>query len=191
MASEKKRRKLSSIDRRLKSPASPKRPKDGDRRHQRRGHGPPGTTEYKEATRQWNLDVGWTDDDAGSASQRRGKRLSVASPRRLLRIDNDASPRRSVSSLGEQSALCGIWRTQDDQRGRRTAASSYRFVGGTRLPIPVLRHVSDPMSLHRRQHLEDQVFSKSLGNCRHRRAGRTPGPDWGRRSRRCGCGPGS
>ena len=62
MASGKKRRKMASIDRRLKRPA-PARPGDGDRRHrgadlarleQRR----------KEAAREWNLDVGWTDAPA-------------------------------------------------------------------------------------------------------------------------------
>jgi hypothetical protein len=59
MASEKKRRKLSSIDRRLRRPASPK-PKDGDRRH--RGADIARLEQQrKEAARQWNLDVGWTD----------------------------------------------------------------------------------------------------------------------------------
>jgi hypothetical protein len=65
MASEKKRRKLSSIDRRLKSPASPKRPKDGDRRHRGADMGRL-AQQYKEATRQWNLDVGWTDAPKGT-----------------------------------------------------------------------------------------------------------------------------
>jgi hypothetical protein len=59
MASQKKRRKLSSIDRRLKRPISGKR-KDGDRRH--RGVDTARLEqERKEAARQWNLDVGWTD----------------------------------------------------------------------------------------------------------------------------------
>ena len=56
MASEKKRRKLSSIDRRLKRPA-PARPKDGDRRH--RGADLARLEQQrKEAARDWNLDVG-------------------------------------------------------------------------------------------------------------------------------------
>jgi hypothetical protein len=59
MASEKKRRKLSSIDRRLRRPAS-SRPKDGDRRH--RGADIARLEQQrKEAAREWNLDVGWTD----------------------------------------------------------------------------------------------------------------------------------
>jgi hypothetical protein len=59
MASEKKRRKWSSLDRRLKRPASAK-PKDGDRRH--RGVDIARLEqERKEAAREWNLDVGWTD----------------------------------------------------------------------------------------------------------------------------------
>jgi hypothetical protein len=59
MASEKKRRKLSSIDRRLKQPAPAKR-KDGDRRH--RGADIARLEQQrKEAAREWNLDVGWTD----------------------------------------------------------------------------------------------------------------------------------
>jgi hypothetical protein len=62
MASEKKRRKLSSIDRRLRRPASPL-PKDGDRR--RRGPDLARLAiEHKEAAREWNLDVGWTDGSA-------------------------------------------------------------------------------------------------------------------------------
>jgi hypothetical protein len=62
MASEKKRRKLSSIDRRLKRPA-PARPKDGDRR--RRGADIARLEQQrKEAAREWNLDVGWTDRSA-------------------------------------------------------------------------------------------------------------------------------
>ena len=62
MASEKKRRKLSSIDRRLKRPASAK-PKDGDRRH-RGADLARLEQERKEAAREWNLDVGWTDAPA-------------------------------------------------------------------------------------------------------------------------------
>ena len=59
MASEKKRRKLSSIDRRLNRPASTKR-KDGDRRH-RGADLARLEQERKQASQQWNLDVGWTD----------------------------------------------------------------------------------------------------------------------------------
>ena len=59
MASEKKRRKLSSIDRRLKQPAPAKR-KDGDRRH-RRADIARLEQQRKEAAREWNIDVGWTD----------------------------------------------------------------------------------------------------------------------------------
>ena len=62
MASEKKRRKLSSIDRRLKRPATA-RPKDGDRRH-RGADLARLEQERKEAAREWNLDVGWTDEPA-------------------------------------------------------------------------------------------------------------------------------
>ncbi len=62
MASEKKRRKLSSIDRRLKRPASAK-PKDGDRRH-RGADLARLEQERKEAAREWNIDVGWTDAPA-------------------------------------------------------------------------------------------------------------------------------
>ena len=58
MASEKKRRKMSSINRRLKHPA-PARPKDGDRRH-RGADRARLEQQRKEAARQWNLDVGWT-----------------------------------------------------------------------------------------------------------------------------------
>ena len=59
MASEKKRRKLLAIDRRLKRPASAKR-KDGDRRH--RGVDIARLEQQrKEAAREWNLDIGWTD----------------------------------------------------------------------------------------------------------------------------------
>jgi hypothetical protein len=62
MASEKKRRKMSSIDRRLKRPV-PARPKDGDRRH--RGVDLARLEQQrKEAAREWNLDVGWTDAPA-------------------------------------------------------------------------------------------------------------------------------
>jgi len=60
MASEKKRRKLSSIDRRLKPPTSTKR-KDGDRRH-RGADIARLEQERKQASRQWNLDVGWTHE---------------------------------------------------------------------------------------------------------------------------------
>ena len=64
MASEKKRRKLSSIGRKQKSPnptgGQKPRPKDGDRRHRGADMGRL-AQQYKEATRQWNLDVGWTD----------------------------------------------------------------------------------------------------------------------------------
>jgi hypothetical protein len=60
MASEKKRRKLSSLDRKRKHPVNPQRPKDGDRRH--RGADLARLEQQrKEAARQWNLDVGWTD----------------------------------------------------------------------------------------------------------------------------------
>jgi len=59
MASEKKRRKSSSIDRRLKRPASAKR-KDGDRRH-RGADIARLEQERNEAARDWNLDAGWTD----------------------------------------------------------------------------------------------------------------------------------
>jgi hypothetical protein len=62
MASEKKRRKLSSIDRRLKGPVPAKR-KDGDRRH-RGADIARLEQERKEAARAWNLDVGWTDAPA-------------------------------------------------------------------------------------------------------------------------------
>ena len=62
MASEKKRRKLSSIERRLRRPASAK-PKDGDRRH-RGADIARLEQERKEAAREWNLDVGWTDAPA-------------------------------------------------------------------------------------------------------------------------------
>jgi hypothetical protein len=63
MASEKKRRKLSSIERRLKRPATA-RPKDGDRRH-RGADLARLEQERKAAAREWNLDVGWTDAPAG------------------------------------------------------------------------------------------------------------------------------
>jgi hypothetical protein len=62
MASEKKRRKLSSIERRLRRPASAK-PKDGDRRH-RGADLARLEQERKEAAREWNIDVGWTDAPA-------------------------------------------------------------------------------------------------------------------------------
>jgi hypothetical protein len=62
MASEKKRRKLSSIDRRLKGPVPAQR-KDGDRRH-RGADIARLEQERKEAAREWNLDVGWTDAPA-------------------------------------------------------------------------------------------------------------------------------
>jgi hypothetical protein len=62
MASEKKRRKLSSIDRRLRRPPTAKR-KDRDRRH--RGADIARLEQQrKEAAREWNLDVGWTDAPA-------------------------------------------------------------------------------------------------------------------------------
>jgi hypothetical protein len=67
MASEKKRRKLSSLDRKLKHPINPQRPKDGDRRH--RGVNLARLEQQsKEAARQWNLDVGWTDAPEESKS---------------------------------------------------------------------------------------------------------------------------
>ena len=62
MASEKKRRKQSAIGRKKPNPTGQKpRPKDGDRRHRGPDMGRL-AQEFKEATRQWNLDVGWTDD---------------------------------------------------------------------------------------------------------------------------------
>lgn len=62
MASGKKRRKMASIDRRLRRPPPP-RPKDGDRRH--RGVDRARLEQQrKEAAREWNLDVGWTDAPA-------------------------------------------------------------------------------------------------------------------------------
>jgi hypothetical protein len=69
MASQKKKHKQSSIDRKLKRPIDPKRPKDGDRRH--RGTGNPARLEKerKETAQQWNLDVGWTDAPDPSESQ--------------------------------------------------------------------------------------------------------------------------
>jgi hypothetical protein len=61
MASEKKRRKQSAIGRKPQDPTGQKpRPKDGDRRHRGADMGRL-AQQYKEATRQWNLDVGWTD----------------------------------------------------------------------------------------------------------------------------------
>ena len=62
MASGKKRRKTASIDRRLKRPASA-RPRDGDRRH-RGADLARLAQQLKEAEREWNLDVGWTDAPA-------------------------------------------------------------------------------------------------------------------------------
>jgi len=60
MASEKKRRKLSSVDKKLKHPINPARPKDGDRRH--RGSDSARLEQHrKQAAQNWNLDVGWTD----------------------------------------------------------------------------------------------------------------------------------
>jgi hypothetical protein len=65
MASEKKRRKLSVIGRKQQNPNSSgvqkPRPKDGDRRHRGADMGRL-AQEFKDAARQWNLDVGWTDD---------------------------------------------------------------------------------------------------------------------------------
>ena len=67
MASEKKRRKLASLDRKAKHPVNPQRPKDGDRRH--RGADLARLEQQrKEAARRWNLDVGWTDAPEGSKS---------------------------------------------------------------------------------------------------------------------------
>jgi hypothetical protein len=63
MASEKKRRKMSSIDRRLRRPA-PAKPKDGDRRHRCGVDLARLEQQRKEAAREWNLDVGWTDAPA-------------------------------------------------------------------------------------------------------------------------------
>jgi hypothetical protein len=62
MASEKKRRKQSAIGRKKPNPTGGQkpRPKDGDRRHRGVDMGRL-AQQYKEATRQWNLDVGWTD----------------------------------------------------------------------------------------------------------------------------------
>ena len=60
MASEKKRRKQSSIDRKLKHSVNPARPKDGDRRH-RGADTARLEQERKQTAQQWNLDVGWTD----------------------------------------------------------------------------------------------------------------------------------
>jgi hypothetical protein len=66
MASEKKRRKQSSIGRKQQDPqptgGQKPRPKDGDRRHRGADMGRL-AQEFKEATRQWNLDVGWTVDE--------------------------------------------------------------------------------------------------------------------------------
>ncbi len=61
MASEKKRRKQFSIGRKQQNPTGQKpRSKDGDRRHRGADMGRL-AQEFKEATRQWTLDVGWTD----------------------------------------------------------------------------------------------------------------------------------
>jgi hypothetical protein len=65
MASEKQRRKLSSLDRRLRRPPSA-RPEDGGRRHRGADLARP-EQRRKKAARQWNLDVGWTDARAGGA----------------------------------------------------------------------------------------------------------------------------
>ena len=63
MASDKKRRKRSSLDRKLKRPINPEQPKDGDRRH--RGADLARLAQQrKEAAKEWNLDVGWTDAPA-------------------------------------------------------------------------------------------------------------------------------
>ena len=63
MASDKKRRKQSAIDRKHKQPSSAgqkPRPKDGDRRH--RGVDLARLEQdRKKASQEWNLDVGWTD----------------------------------------------------------------------------------------------------------------------------------
>jgi hypothetical protein len=65
MASEKKRRKQSAIGHKQQNPnptgGQKPRPKDGDRRHRGADMGRL-AQEFKDATRQWNLDVGWTDD---------------------------------------------------------------------------------------------------------------------------------
>jgi hypothetical protein len=67
MASEKKRRKQSAIGRKQQNQnpnptgGQRPRPKDGDRRHRGADMGRL-AQQYKEATRQWNLDVGWTDN---------------------------------------------------------------------------------------------------------------------------------
>jgi hypothetical protein len=67
MASEKKRRKLSSLDWKRKHPVTPHRPKDGDRRH--RGVNLARLEQQrKEAVRLWNLDIGWTDAPEESKS---------------------------------------------------------------------------------------------------------------------------
>jgi hypothetical protein len=65
MASEKKRRKQSAISHKQQNPnptgGQKSRPKDGDRRHRGADMGRL-AQEFKDATRQWNLDVGWTHD---------------------------------------------------------------------------------------------------------------------------------
>jgi hypothetical protein len=67
MASEKRRRKQSAIGRKqqnqIPTGGQKPRPKDGDRRHRGADMGRL-AQQYKEATRQWNLDVGWTDAPA-------------------------------------------------------------------------------------------------------------------------------
>jgi hypothetical protein len=63
MASDKKRRKQAPVGGKPQKPTGGQKPrsKDGDRR--RRGPDLARlATELKEASRQWNLDVGWTDD---------------------------------------------------------------------------------------------------------------------------------
>jgi hypothetical protein len=67
MASEKKRRKQSAIGHKQQNPnptgGQIPRPKDGDRRHRGADMGRV-AQEFRDTTRQWNLDVGWTDDAA-------------------------------------------------------------------------------------------------------------------------------
>ena len=60
MASEKKQRKLSSMERRRKHPPSAPR-KDGDRRR-RTVDLARLEQERKQASHDWNLDVGWTHE---------------------------------------------------------------------------------------------------------------------------------
>ncbi len=68
MASGKKRRKQSAIGQKQQYPiptgGQKPRPKDGDRRHRGADMGRLAQA-FKDATRQWNLDVGWTDDAPG------------------------------------------------------------------------------------------------------------------------------